>query len=1022
MYSQTPNAFHMAGGYANPYDFRVTPFGTVFGTGANGDAASGFASRLPSYALTAGTAAAMAGAFMPSNMAGYNAVNMVGRTLGFSGLGMAASIPATMIATEGARRFAMGHEQQMMSQNILRQTFGERNMGGAMGIGVSRNGAAQFTDMFRQLASSSEMLTNNQELNNLFKKFNDMELGKMGRSVGDVASRFKKMAETVRDMSKDLGTTLEGVMPTLQRQLDMGFMDPLAIRRSALKTRALKSVGVGVSEEGAYGLQTSQAAANFGAGGSKEIGATGAQDNMALISVALQRGLITEKDLMRATGERGERGMLDLTQQFMQGTRDIITNTGAGRLMSAFLGKVDKEGRFTGEIDENALRQLRTTSKEEIDRIANEKLSAPGGAMSFTARMESGMGADIASQLKGGDVAQVFKMIFEKEGKDGRDAMLLMLKRVGQMRGQTADVMLKLLEQQNGLTEEVDRQFRERSIVARLPAELEERFTLEKKLAKAARSLSRTFGDPITEAGSAVSRGVGTYFDNIGSQIMYNGLFSGLGRGLLGMGIGEQVNAMGADVRTRAVADLINSRDSLGKANTIQDYEALASRVGNSADFRGVSRSRRGGAIFAEDVYGQITGDELSTFMGGNYKFSEAELGTSLQMATSGRNKITGGRAIDIEQRLSSSQSYEDFTAGDAVARGKFGHLGALQAYIQKYGKDESKKYQVQRAAKLLYEGKQKVRAQMEAMITEQTATDVQMSDLGDLFDTSGQGELSRSFSSGLSTYNQIESTHMRAMYEASDFTRMKAINDILMSEEKLNAVLLANDPKARIARAKELTGVELTEADIEEILKFAQTFISKSGSLAKGAAQYKKGVGGQVDAAMRARARADYRARMKIAASDLGGLGAEAMQAFGDTDAGKLYGIIKDKDLGSVDMSEDTRAMLTEFKGIAGKSQEEMAKYLQGLGVDTQGMDVNQMRQAGLRLATARMGNAGLDSKETLQAAAYGNFKEVAEIIQLLRTDTQRGSEEYMKSISGYIKTATEHQLKLKAQLPDHH
>lgn len=1015
MYTQTPGAFHMAGAYSNPFEYEATPFGRMLGQSSLGDGAAGFAVRLPQYALTAGTAAAIGGMFT-SNAA----VNAVGRTLGFTGLGLAASVPVSMMAAAGAQRFAQGYEQQQFSQQLLRQTFGERNMGGVLGLGVGRNAAAQFTDMFRQLASSGEMLTNNQELKNVFSKFNDMELGKMSRSVGDVASRFKKMAETVRDMSKDLGTTLEGVMPTLQRQLQMGFLDTDQIRRSALRGRALQSVGVGSSLETSLGLQSAQASANYAAGGSKSLGATGAQDNLALINVALQKGMLTEDDIMRATGERGERGAADLAQQFMQGTRDMMTKTGYGRYLSAFLGATDKGGRFTGALDKTALQRLSTSTLEEIEREAGKKIS--GAGVSFTAKMEAGMGADIASQLQGGDVSRVFQLIFEKEGKDGKDAMQLMLQRVGDMRGQTAQVMLKVMEQQGRITDEVQRQFQEAAVRARLPAEIEARFSMEQRLARGARALDRALGDPLREAGAAVSRGVGGYFDNAMEQFAYGG-FKGLGYGIIGGGYGDRMAAMDRSSRMRGVVDLVNRGGLRAPSSDIADAGlARVLREGGMNALMGYDRAAERSAAANAQNYGSTDIATAKGLMAGTFTFAD-DAALERAMALKTGTSVLAGR-VNIEDKIRLAADYGQFAEGAVASRGNTGMIGALAAYVQKYDKDPTKKTMVDKAKRLLAEGREQVNAAVESASLTQSAAGLSdiSSELDTLLDTSGSGGLSRSMRGlyGQSEFNQIESAHMRGAYDRGDYSTLGAINRVLMDKDLLTAVLAASNTDAAIGVVKEMTGETLNEADIAEIRAFAQTFAEKGGGLDQGQRTYARSAGKRLQDVMDRRITLDMNQRRKMTALRLQPLGDDVAQAFRQSKGAALAKGLKGKDLSLMD--ESTRAMLTEFSGFASQSDEQKRRRLEEMGFSRAELEKarpEDLLDIGLKAMTAGAANVAMDNAALPAAAAYGNIKDVAEIITLLRKGTQKDLGTTQQVTAEYITEATKQIMLLRDKLP---
>lgn len=1007
MYTQTPGAFHMGGGYANPYAYRMTPYGTMFGQTGAGNSFGNFATNLPGYALTAGTAASMAGMFT-SNAA----VNAVGNTLGFGGLGMAASIPVSMLASAAAARFAEGGQQQMMSQDMLRGVFGTRNMGGAMGMGVSRNASSQFTDMFRQLATSGEMLTNNQELKSLFGKFTDMELGKMSRNVGDVSSRFKKLAETVRDMSKDLGTTLEGVMPTFQRQINMGFMDPDEIRRSAMRTRGLQSVGVGSSEATSAGLQQSQASANFAAGGEMRYGAEGATRNLGLVNVALEKGVLTEEDIMSSTGQRGERGAADLAQQMMQGTRQMMTSSGYGKYLSAYLGETDKDGRFTGKIDRSALERLATATQQEIEQMANKKIS--GSGTSFTAQMDAGMGANFASQMSGSDVAQMLKRIFESEGANSKDAMQLMLSRIGNIRGKTAQVMLKLMESQGTLTDEMEKQFREYAIRDRLPAELEERFSLERKIGRAARAVDRAVGDPIRAGGSAVHRGVGNYFDNIGEQFAYGGIGGGV-YGLFGGGYGERASQLGAGSRVRGIANIINrggarASRSLNLNAGNADTEMARSLTTYDETFGGKSRTVGGRTSVTHNVTG-IDTETAQALMAGTYTFDKRNRELALR-------KFGGGSELGDE--ILRAADYKDFSS-KVTSASKFGTIGMLTAFIQENEGKPDMGQHVEKAKKLLQGAKQHrldlIGAQ-QLRDHEGTIKDVNR-ELNSILDTSGEGGLSRRF--GMGDYNQIESAHMRELYESGKYDELGAINRVLSDETLLTAVLAAQSPQAQKDLIEKQTGVAVSDTALAEIQKFADTFMEKSDSLAQGVASYKRGVGGRLTKALDKRVTADFSARRRLGANDLQVLGEQVSSAYRTSSGSALKESLKSVDIKQL-ANSDMRKTLADFQGFAGKTAEQQKKFLQDSGFSAEQLanaDSDRLLDMGLTALQAQSGNVQLDNSGLRAAAGYGNVKEVAEIVGLLREDTLRQMGETQKVTGEYVKVATDRIQELRGAAP---
>lgn len=526
LYSQTPGALHMGGGVSSPFAHTDLFYGNIYGPSNYGNAAAGFASNLPGYAMNAGMIAGMA-----SGMGiGGAGLQRFGQIFGLSGLGLAGSTLAMAPLQYMASQATRAHRQNMMTQGTMRRVFGERDMGGVHGMGVSRQGMQGYTAAFREMVNSMEMLTNDTELNNVINKFSDMRLLETSRSVSEMTSRVKKLSRTVREISLDLGTTLEGAMPAMQRHVQMGFTDADAMRQSIRTNRALRGAGIVMDDSTITSFEMSQAAANFAAGGRKEIGARGAQQMLGQASVAAAMGILTDEDLVNATGKRGQEAVADFSQRAMQASRNVM-QSGYGRMLSAALGEVDDQGRFTGRMDEKMREQFKSMSAEEIQQIANRKLQGRG-ATSFHRRMRSGMGADFGSMLGTGEFSSVLDKIFKDD-----DEMFAVLEQLTNMRGQALETLIKFQREGETITRETERRVSSNAMRNRLRSVVERDLTLGGRMNTAYRRfIAEPIGQPLQTAFGAMGDSVGNYFDNYGRQIMRHGVFGGIGRGLFGVG------------------------------------------------------------------------------------------------------------------------------------------------------------------------------------------------------------------------------------------------------------------------------------------------------------------------------------------------------------------------------------------------------------------------------------------------------------------------------------------------------
>ena len=565
LYSQTPGALHMGGGYANPFAAQDFFLSNIYGPSARGDAFGRFGAALPSHALTLGTAASVAhGLGFGGKMTGA-----IGNTLGMGAMSMGPQILATAALQYATGQMARGQEQNRIAQNLAQRVFGERNVGGRMGMGASRDAIAGFSSAFRELANSSEMLTNDQELKNVLEKFSDMKLLDTSKNLAEMGERVKKMSKTLREISMDLGTTLEGALPDFQRHAQMGFMDPDQMRQSIRTNRALRGVGISMNDSTIQSFEMAQAATNFAMGGDKRIGALGAQRTLGNLSVATSMGLLSDEDLMAATGKRGEDGVADLAQQSMQASSAVMQSS-YGRLLAAALGEVGKDGRFTGGIDAKVKRRLKSMSMQDLGDIANKKLGAEGGNASFERRMRSGMGANMAASLDVSEFSSVLDKVFDNE-----DEMAIVLHQLTGMRGQTIDVLLKMQKDGDEIVKETKRRTQELSQRNRLNSIVQRHFTLSGRLDKAYRDyIAEPIGRPLQTLGSEIGTAFSKYGDNFGDQMMKHGIFSGFGRAVLGIGMNENQAEQSFDDRTKDVRRAVDDMFGHGGKTTTQTFTA----------------------------------------------------------------------------------------------------------------------------------------------------------------------------------------------------------------------------------------------------------------------------------------------------------------------------------------------------------------------------------------------------------------------------------------------------------------
>lgn len=902
LYSQTPGAFHAGGGYANPFAYNSLGMGGLYGPGATGTSLGGIASGLPGHALTAGMIASM----LPIG----GAVGAVGNTLGFGALGFAAGVPMSLAATYGAGQIVAGHQQNVMGQRTIQRVFGERNMGGRMGMGASREAISGYTSAFRQLANSAEMLTNDQELNTLVNKFSDMKLLETSRSVGEMASRVKKLAKTVREISFDLGTTLEGALPEVQRHAQMGFMDPEQMRQSIRTNKALRGAGIVMSDATISGLEMSQAASNFAAGGSRRLGALGAQRLIGEASVAASMGVLTDADLMAATGKRGEDAVADFAQQSMQASRNIM-NSGYGRNLAGFLGEVDAQGRYTGKIDQEMRNRMRSMDIEEINRIAQDKLSK--GAVSFERQMQRGMGADMAADMGGGDFGVMLDKIFKSAGNN-EDEIMIILQRLTGMRGRALDALRKFHKEGERISAETKQRVQNSIVARRLMSSVERNLTVSGRLDRLYReTIKEPIATPLQAMGDSITTGVGNYVDNFSKQMMHHGLVAGGARAIFGFGVGSNLGSQAVSDRLSTLGEDEGGYGSFAgtvdegylggrnfgytNSNMFVPSAGVKWRIAHEGYGENRLGRREGMNIIADteeyerrlrEASEEV--DEGATPHGSrglrNTLFGRK--GFAFMDVVDARKAVNDDPSLSIEERsiaehalsmTGSSGSLKDLVANIKKAQSarsmdvwerirqqeRGGAYGLVSRYIKatKDDKDNAHrdvaKVQLDRADRQLDIG------------TGKMTRDVLQADMDDTasalrgYITTDSGSWLGGFQEGVlgmsSTFSEVEDNYLSSLLDQRKYNKLAKINSMLMNADavvELQALIAEEGGKNLKEVLERFTGQTFSKDELEAIQPLIDRVIRSDKRGESFAAAHRGGVGGDIQSALSRRRRAE--------------------------------------------------------------------------------------------------------------------------------------------------------------------
>jgi len=357
----------------------------------------------------------------------------------------------------------------------MNQSFGNRNMGGYGGMGFGAQSAQMMTETIRSMAAIPDMLTNQNELTNIFRNLNSMKLLQASKNAKEMGDKFGTIVKTMKDMAKELNTTLENVMPYIEQFNNQGYFRINDIRRGASMTRSTSAVGIGMNEQNLIGLQQTGADLIRGYGGRSMVGSELMRDMAGQVSVGVQKGLISEERLFNVTGKRGEDAVGEMSKRMMSANARIMQSD-AGKILSAALGKKNDRGEFTGEMDQDLLEKFNSgaLSSEDIKSLYSSKLDSSQAAVSLQNNMSRGMGAEFGAKMGVGGLAKAARALL-KDSNLSDEEIKLWLKNTIQEDQIVVDAIFEMSDKSKGLENEFQRQIGEVQKRNRMMSALRER-------------------------------------------------------------------------------------------------------------------------------------------------------------------------------------------------------------------------------------------------------------------------------------------------------------------------------------------------------------------------------------------------------------------------------------------------------------------------------------------------------------------------------------------------------------------
>ena len=430
--SQYPPSFSY--GYAGPP------------AGAGGVAAMGGVLGAAPVALGAAqTGAAIASSFGVSNLATSILAPSFGG--GLAGLAAGAAIPAAALAgtayVAGAARQGLAGFAE--TQGTM-SNYGFANINAARGRGFSTQDQLGMYRMMEQF-QAKDPYTTMQDMQSMLRAFNDMKMGQGIRDAKEFADKFKKMSETVIDMARMMGTTLEDAARRFGEMRQAGFISGADLRRNAVDMMIAQ--GRGIDQGSFMAAQQQGAALTRSQGMMGRLGAQSVSGISSGVMGAMERGLTTEAGLMDVfgTANAGEASL-----QFGQEMTGNISNflmSPQGQAFLAAAGERDASGKFTGKLSQQRLSQLTAggvNAQDMLNQAAGAIQGTSESALSYANQKTSLANEFMRRDSKMKDVVDMMRRYAERTGRPGDDMTKLIIKRYLGVDTARAELAMKMAE------------------------------------------------------------------------------------------------------------------------------------------------------------------------------------------------------------------------------------------------------------------------------------------------------------------------------------------------------------------------------------------------------------------------------------------------------------------------------------------------------------------------------------------------------------------------------------------------
>lgn len=381
-----------------------------------------------------------------------------------AGLGVGAAAGGVVVAGMAAIKYASDQSVRGFQQASLisqhTSNFGFMSGSGRLGRGFSTTDSLAFGDTLRGI-DRNDPFTSFGDVTKATRQLTDTGFAQGLSDANAVSRMLKTQIQTMKDMSRSLGTTLEEALPTLRAMRMSGMYSATEQMSMARKMRTAGAYGVGneaflsMQQAGAQYTRDMQMGGN--------VGARLAAGSLSGIGADVLAGRISGNGLMDMTGaETMEQAQTAAASRVSNRVASTVMGTSVGRALLLSLGSKSGD-KFNGEIDSTALSSMLSDSTGFKD-LTSAAIGKVGGNQkskaSFYTHSEDIAGA-LLSANNGQDATALIGKLAMQSADGDEDLAKVYLEQLGIRDRRESDLILAAYKNYTARRRETARKMRQ---------------------------------------------------------------------------------------------------------------------------------------------------------------------------------------------------------------------------------------------------------------------------------------------------------------------------------------------------------------------------------------------------------------------------------------------------------------------------------------------------------------------------------------------------------------------------------